>query len=37
MKRAQNGVARRQPQVAVYALRLLAALLVIDAIGTLLL
>lgn len=32
MKRAQEGVARRQPQIAVYALTLIAAFLVVDAI-----
>jgi hypothetical protein len=37
MKGAQKEVARRQPKVAVYALRLLAALLVIDAIANLVL
>jgi len=36
MKRAQEDVARRQPHMTVYALLLIAALLVIDAIGVLL-
>ena len=36
MKRAQTEVARRQPRVTTYALLVLAALLAIDAVGTLL-
>ena len=36
MEGAQGEVARRQPQVTVYALLILAALLILDAVGVLL-